>query len=94
MKVYIAGRISGYEGYKEHFKREQLKLEADGHVVLNPAELPKGLNQEEYMRICISMLYVCDCIYMLAGWEFSVGATIEHGLANQANKLVVYEEDK
>lgn len=92
MKVYIAGRISGYDGYKEHFKREQLRLEADGHVVLNPADLPKGLSQEEYMRICLPMLHICEGIYMLEGWERSVGANIEHRLAVQANKLMLYEE--
>ncbi len=94
MKVYIAGRITGYDNYKEHFKKAQNRLEADGHVVLNPAELPKGLSQEEYMRICISMLYVCDCIYMLTGWEQSLGASIEYNLAKQANKLIIEEEDK
>lgn len=91
MKVYIAGRISGYERYKEHFERIESELRYAGHTVLNPAILPSGLTQEEYMRICIPMLNVCDAIYMLKGWEYSVGAKIEHSLASQANKTIYYE---
>ena len=90
-KVYIAGRITGYEGYKEHFAREEERLEKIGHTVLNPAILPKGLTQEEYMRICIPMLNICEIVYMLEGWETSVGATIEYQLARQANKTIHFE---
>lgn len=90
-KTYIAGRISNYEGYKEHFQREEEKLKEKGHIVLNPAVLPKGLSQEEYMRICIPMLNIADSIYMLKGWESSVGAKIEHSLAVQARKNIYYE---
>lgn len=90
-KVYIAGRISGYEEFKEHFARVEEELTSLGHTVLNPAVLPKGLTQEEYMRICIPMLNICDSVYMLKGWENSVGAKIEHSLSNQANKTIYYE---
>lgn len=91
MKVYIAGRISGYSRFKEHFAEAEEKVTELGHVVLNPAVLPAGLSQEEYMRICIPMLNVCDAIYMLKGWDKSVGAKIEYALAKQANKVMFYE---
>lgn len=91
MKIYIAGRISGYEGYKEHFTKVEKALKNEGFVVLNPSILPGGLTQEEYMRICIPMLNICKGIYMLEGWETSVGAKIEHSLAVQAGKEVFYE---
>lgn len=90
-KIYIAGRITGYENYKEHFNRVEAELLEKGNVVLNPAILPKGLTDEEYMRICIPMLNISDTIYMLKGWESSTGAKIEHSLAVQANKNIIYE---
>ena len=90
-KIYIAGRISGYEEYKEHFAKVEEELQSLGHTVLNPAILPKGLTQEEYMMICIPMLNICDSICMLKGWESSVGAKIEHSLASQASKTIYYE---
>lgn len=90
-KIYIAGRISGYKDFKEHFQGEEEKLKAKGIIVLNPAVLPPGLSQEEYMRVCIPMLNICDAVYMLKGWESSVGAKIEHSLATQANKVIYYE---
>lgn len=93
MKIYIAGRISGYEHYKEHFARAEKELKEDGFIVLNPSVLPPGLTQEEYMRICIPMLNICDGIFMLKGWELSVGARIEHSLAVQAGKEMFYEID-
>ena len=65
-----------------------------GHTVLNPAILPEGLSQEEYMRICIPMLNIADSIYMLTGWEKSVGAKIEHSLACQADKKIYYENQE
>ena len=91
-KIYIAGRISNYDGFYEHFKRIEEKLKKEGNIVLNPAILPPGLEQQEYMSICIPMLYVADEIYMLGGWEFSMGATIEHGIARQAKMKVTYED--
>ncbi len=91
-KVYIAGRISNYPQFKEHFKRVENDLKkVQDVIVLNPAILPPELTQEEYMRICIPMLNICDSIFMLEGWENSVGASIEHALAKQAGKRIIYE---
>ena len=91
MKTYIAGPITGVEDYKEKFKEAEEYLKEEGCIVLNPSILPLGLTQEEYMRICIPMLNICDAIYMLVGWERSVGAKIEHSLAVQANKIIIYK---
>lgn len=92
-KIYIAGRISNYPEYKEHFQRAEEYLRKQNCIVLNPAMFPAGLTQEEYMRACIPMLQISDSIYMLEGWEQSVGATIEHDLALQAKKAILYETD-
>lgn len=91
-KIYIAGPISNNPEYKKHFDRVERELNRLDYIVLNPSILPKGLTQEEYMRICIPMLNIADSVYMLKGWEDSVGARIEHALAKQANKTIWYED--
>ena len=93
-KVYIAGRISNYDNFYEHFLSAEVRLKNKGHTVLNPALLPPGMEQQEYMSICIPMLYVADEIYMLDGWEGSVGANIEHDIAKQSGMKIRYESEE
>ncbi|ECE8819412.1 DUF4406 domain-containing protein, partial [Salmonella enterica subsp. enterica serovar Reading] len=50
MKVYIAGPMTGYENFnREAFHRAEKALKREGHTVLNPAVLPNGLTQAQYM---------------------------------------------
>ena len=77
MKVYIAGKITGNENYREKFAKAQSELEKDGHTVLNPAVLPEGLMKGEYMRICFEMIDIADVVVFLPGWQDSEGAMLE-----------------
>ena len=52
MKIYIAGKIAGDRRYRAKFREAAKALEAADHVVLNPATLPDGLTDADYMRIC------------------------------------------
>ena len=85
MRVYISGGITGIENYSQIFKRKQEELEELGYEVLNPALLgllmPTSATWKEYMALCIPMLKMCDCIYMLNGWEKSKGAKKEYNYA-------------
>ena len=65
MKVYIAGKITGNENYKAEFAEAEKKLRALGHIPLNPAVLPEGLEKADYMRICLAMLDSADAIGLL-----------------------------
>lgn len=56
MKVYIAGKITGDRRYRAKFREAAKALEEAGHVVLNPATLPDGLADADYMRICMAMV--------------------------------------
>lgn len=78
MKVYIAGKITGNENYREEFEKAQAELEKDGHTVLNPAVLPEGLTKAEYMRICFAMIDIADEVRFLPGWQDSEGAKVEY----------------
>ena len=86
MKIYIAGRITGDPDYYEKFREAQVELEAQGHIVLNPAELPQGMHGEEYMRICFAMIDCADVVGMLSDWHESAGARLEHSYCNYIGK--------
>ncbi len=84
MKIYIAGPMSGLRDCnRPEFNRVADILTKNGDVVLNPAILPDGLSQADYMAVCIAMLQRCDAILMLNGWQGSEGAKAEHALAKK-----------
>ena len=86
MKVYIAGKITGNENYKAEFAEAEEKLRELGHIPLNPAVLPEGLEKADYMRICLAMLDSADAIAPLLSWTRSDGAAIEMSLARYTGK--------
>ncbi|EFC1820666.1 TPA: DUF4406 domain-containing protein [Escherichia coli] len=92
LKIYIAGPMTGYPDYnRAAFNAKASELMAEGHIVLNPAMLPGGLCQSEYMDICLAMVRSADAIYLLNRWEESVGARAEHALAEKLGLTVIYE---
>lgn len=92
MKIYIAGPMSGLAEFNRHaFHSAHIELTDQGHTVLSPAVLPDGLEQYEYMDICLAMLRCVDCIYMLKGWEDSLGAKAEHALADKLGLQIEYQ---
>ncbi|WP_421323252.1 DUF4406 domain-containing protein [Aeromonas veronii] len=89
-KIYIAGPMSGLPNFnRDAFDKESLRLQSLGHVALNPAILPDGLEQHEYMAICIEMVKMADQLVLLPNWERSAGATAEHALAIKLGKPVI-----
>lgn len=89
MKIYIAGKITGELNYKEKFDIAATSLEAQGHIVSNPAELPEGMLPADYMRICFAMIDTADAIYLLKGWYNSSGASIERNYAMYTGKSIL-----
>ena len=77
MKIYIAGRITGNPNYKAQFKATAAMLQEEGHTVLNPAELPEGMEAADYMRICMAMIDVADAVVFLPDAAESAGARLE-----------------
>lgn len=81
-KVYIAGPMSNIEdANRPAFNLAAEKLSAAGYIVLNPAVLPAGLTEPEYMDICLAMIRCVDEVYLLRGWQSSAGAIAEYHLA-------------
>ena len=89
-KIYIAGPMSGLPNFnRDAFNAEAHRLLGLGYVALNPAILPDGLEQHQYMAICIEMVKMADQLVMLPGWERSAGARAEHALAIKLGKAII-----
>ncbi len=89
MKVYIAGKITGNERYREEFAAAERKVRAMGHIALNPAALPEGMEPADYMRICMAMLDSADAIAIMRNWTESTGARIEFAYAQYVHTKVL-----
>lgn len=93
MIVYIAGKMAGLPDLgKASFDAAAEKLRGEGHIVLNPSDLPVGMPRERYMPICLAMVYAADAVYMLKGWWDSPGANLERLYAEYQGKTVIYEK--
>lgn len=89
MRIYIAGPITSKpKTYKKSFAAAEKRLKALGFTVINPAALDnpkKPMDWIACMKRDIPLLLSCEAIYMLNGWWKSVGATLEHTIAEAMN---------
>lgn len=97
MKVYISGPITGTHDYMWRFAEAEKQLKADGFSVANPAGLstimPADATYEDYMKMCFTMLDICDAIYMLEGWQNSYGANREYGYALGKDMIIMLQDN-
>lgn len=97
MRVYISGPITGTDDYQERFKKAEEYLRRQGYEVINPArvngQMPE-LKWEEYMNMSMTMLSLCDMIFMLRGWKESQGAKLEHEYASNGSIHTIYEKEE
>ena len=93
--IYISGKITGTDDFRERFAAAESKLKLQGWRVINPvkkcAHLSKDTPWEGYMRRCLRLLSRVDAIYLLKGWRGSRGAVIEHRLAVDLNMTIITE---
>jgi nucleoside 2-deoxyribosyltransferase len=106
-KVYLAGPMRGILNYNEAgFKMAAEELRAAGFEVVSPWErdIEVGINMisatgedvapeliEQLVRWDVEQIFACDSIFMLVGWERSIGARAEHGLAVWLGREIQYE---
>ena len=93
--IYISGKITGTDDFRERFAAAESKLKLQGWRVINPvkkcAHMSKDTPWEGYMRRCIRLLSRADAIYLLRGWRGSRGAVIEQRLAVELGLTLVTE---
>lgn len=94
MRVYISGAISNDPDYRLKFYNAKVRLKGEGFDVINPTVLDsfEGLSYEEYMKLDLCLLDMCDAIYMLKGLEKSCGANREYGYALAKDYTIMFEE--
>lgn len=96
-KLYISGPITGVDGYMEKFEKAQVYLEGLGYSVINPAKvngmLPEDTTYQEYMNMSLVMIAMADGVYMLAGWQQSKGATLEHNWAATLGLAILHQQE-
>lgn len=94
-RIYISGAITGKDDYLDRFSCAEDELMNEGYTVINPArvlnELPKDTEYEEYMKLSMVLLEMCDSIYMLRGWEESRGSNREYGFALAKDMVIMHE---
>lgn len=92
MILYIAGKMTGLpDKGRAKFTAAAERLRDNGHIVLNPAELPEGMPSDRYMPICLAMVAAADAVYALDNFMQSYGAQVEIGFAKYQGKPVFRE---
>lgn len=93
-KVFISGPMTGIKDFNyPAFNKAAAELHAMGYEVHNPADNPKCESWEEYMRLALRQLALCDEVAQLPGWQKSRGASVEHSTAMILG-MHIWEMDK
>lgn len=81
MIVYISGPVTGVADYKKNFIWAKKKLEQMGYETYSILDMDflgsENFSWSDCMKFALSLLEKADSLYLLDGWEESVGATIE-----------------
>ena len=83
MRLYLSGKITGHDNYKEYFAAGRAKLENAGYEVCDPTtfDFPGDIHWAEAMKYDIREMLQCDGVALLPNWKESKGALIEARLA-------------
>jgi hypothetical protein len=93
--VYLSGKITDCENYKDIFAKAESFLMSLGFIVVNPTrldEVSEGLTYEQYMKICYRLIDISDIVFMVSGWKDSKGANAELTYAKSLGKKVMYQD--
>lgn len=95
--VYISGAVSGTADYMDRFAAAEKHLSNMGYTVINPArinaQLPSETTYEQYMKMSLFLMDMCNVLYQLNGWENSKGANREYGYALGKDMYIVKDGD-
>ena len=95
MLIYITGKITNNENYKNDFLKAECWLKLNDYKVLNSSKLTdifSSLKPAQLMAIDYKLIELCDAIFMLDGWQKSKGACAELSYAKSLGKKVLYQD--
>lgn len=94
-KIYLSGPISylPIEAARRAFKRAEETLQVQGWEVVNPFDngLPVEASWEQHLAEDLLQLLTCKAVFMMRGWENSLGARLEHALAQRVKMRIIFE---
>lgn len=95
-KCYLSGPITGVANYMDIFDKYEKELTLSGYSVINPARvnasMPTNTTWGDYMKMSMAMMELCDCIFLMPGWEKSKGASFERNYAEILGLDIIVEE--
>lgn len=95
-KVYISGPMSGRTkvDIMDRFCYAEDQLHDMGYEPVNPVDISDmPFDYDEFMEIDLKILSYCDGIYMLKGWQDSLGAQMELQYAVMKQHFVMYQDE-
>lgn len=91
MKVYIAGKVSGFEPSVFHYKFDKCKETIQKHLpegteIIVPTDLcDDDWGWEKCMDVCVGTLITCNLVVVMDDWNSSKGAQEEIRIATENN---------
>lgn len=96
-RIFVGGPMSGIPAWNfPAFNDAERRLVLKGWAVENPAStgVHPEFSWEDYLRLSIAQLLLCDSIYLLRGWEKSKGALLETHVADALGMTFFYQGEK
>lgn len=94
-----AATVTQWWFFDRHGVRTAQRLGRFGFEAVNPVEFTLfGRTLDRYswtvaMSVCLCRLMSCSHVYMLADWQDSKGATLEHKVAKLLGKQIIYQKE-
>jgi hypothetical protein len=91
--VFLSGAVTAGDitSNRKRFIDSEKRYRDLGYTVIHTCQLPHGLGERAYMRASMAMIFNCDRVVMLSGWERSSGALAEYFLSKKLGLPIVFD---